>query len=407
MTAIFKETVSIQVSQPAIRAIKEGHPWVFEKGITKINKECAPGALAVIYDQKRNYTAMGIYDPSSPIKVRVLHRGRQIIIDKEWMTARIMQAVEKRQELIDSGKTTGYRLINGENDRVCGLVLDRYENVLVIKLDTVAWVPHLETLTEIFNELFQPEAIVLRMSRNVQESKYLPKELKDGDVISGFFDGTTVIFKENTILFEADVVKGQKTGFFLDQRDNRAKVSKLAKGKTVLNVFSYNGGFSLYAANGGAKIVVSLDISQPALNAAIRNFELNADNKNIFACKHTVICGDAFSEMEKLHQTGRRFDIVIVDPPSFAKKQTESDSAISAYEKLTALALNLLSKDGVMVNASCSSRVSAEDFFKAITRTAGKAGKRLEIIAKTGHAVDHPIGFTEGEYLKCMFSKLS
>ncbi len=236
-------------------------------------------------------------------------------------------------------------------------MLDRYDNTLVIKIDSTCWLPHLQLLTDIISEaIAPPERIVLRLSRSVV--RYSDKA--DGTVIYGKNIDEPVVFSENGILFYADPPEkgGQKTGFFLDQRDNRAEAGRLSRGKDVLNVFSYTGGFSLYAAKNGANSVTSLDISKPALDACVENFELNE-----IPCKHNIICGDAFQEMEKLIGAKQKFGVVIVDPPSFARKQSDIKTALKAYEKLNKLAVKLVDRGGILVSASCSARVTKEDFF--------------------------------------------
>jgi 23S rRNA (cytosine1962-C5)-methyltransferase len=213
-----------------------------------------------------------------------------------------------------------------------------------------------------------------------------------------------VPFTENGLRFEADVLRGQKTGFFFDQRDNRARVGKLAAGRRTLNVFAYSGGFSLYAAQGGAPEVLSLDASVPALAAAERNFALNRDLPAVAACRHTVLAADAFEALVELRGRGERFGLVIVDPPALAKRENEVERAVLAYARLTGLALGVLAPGGTLVMASCSSRVTAERFIATVNRAAQQAGRPLHEIERTGHALDHPVRFPEGGYLKCLFA---
>lgn len=401
------QNISIQLSNPVVRKVKKGHPWIFDKGIIKQNKEGIAGDLAVLYDQKRKFIGIGLFDPESPIKVRVLHRGRPTTIDTEWLKNKLLEIFKLRSKLIHDPYTTGYRLVNGENDGLPGLVVDRYDNTLVFKIYTAAWFPHLENLKSLFCELISPTRIILRMSRNIASSSSCSEGITDGMIIHGALLDGPVIFKENGIKFESEPILGQKTGFFLDQRDNRQRVGEISKGKKVLNVFSYTGGFSLYAAKYGAKTVISLDISHPALEASLRNFELNTDDENISKSYHTIICDDAFDALRKLAEEKKKFGVVILDPPSFAKKQKDVENALKAYERLVKLGLKVLEKDGILVSASCSARVPAEIFFDTVIKTAAIAKRPLHIIGKTQHAVDHPIGFEEGAYLKCIFAKAS
>jgi 23S rRNA (cytosine1962-C5)-methyltransferase len=228
--------------------------------------------------------------------------------------------------------------------------------------------------------------------------------LYDGLILNGEALNGPILFQENGLTFEADPVSGHKTGFYLDQRDNRARVESLSAGKSVLNVFAYNGGFSVYAARGGASNVVSVDLNEAALEAAKRNFFHNLHFSNVATAQHDIIAGDAFEILETMAKEKQLFDIVILDPPMFAHNQNQIDSALIAYRKLTQIGLAVLRPGGTLVQASCSSRVDADQFFETILQTAAVSGRPLVELERTGHAVDHPIGFPEGAYLKCLFA---
>ena len=396
--------LALRVSPAAERAIRSGHPWVFDKAIRQQNVDGSPGDLAVIFDRKNRFLAIGLYAPASPIRVRILAHGQPAQIDADWFMYKVETAAEQRLPLLQTN-TTGYRLVHGENDGLPGLVIDRYGETLVLKLYTTAWVPHLRDVLRAVTAVLPPKRIVLRLSRFVQRQEADLYGLFDGQLLWGQpvrNDG--VLFLENGLYFEADVVHGQKTGFFLDQRNNRARVEKLAAGKRVLNVFAYTGGFSLYAARGGAKEVVSLDLSQPALANAMRNFKLNRAHEAVAAADHELLVGDAFLTMQQLIANKRRFEMVIIDPPAFAKRQDEVERALTAYGRLVRLGLKLLRPGGVLVMASCTSRVTADQFFELVHKTALGVGRPLQEIERTGHALDHPIGFPEGAYLKCLFA---
>jgi len=395
--------IALRVTPAAERRLRAGHPWLFARSIRKQSHTGRPGGLAVIFDRKGRFLAIGLYDPNAPIRVRVLQAEKPAQIDGDWYQARLATAAALRAHLPESG-TTGYRLVHGENDGLPGLVIDRYDRTGVLKLYTVAWVPHLRALLPALEAVFPAERLVLRLSRTVQAQPDDLYGLADGMILSGPALDGPVIFRENGLRFEADPIHGQKTGFFLDQRDNRARVEKLAAGKAVLNVFAYTGGFSLYAARGGARAVTSVDLSKPALAAAARNFALNRDHPAVAAAKHKLLAEDAFRALARLGKAGRRFDVVIIDPPAFAKTRAEVPQALTAYGRLTRLGLGVLRSGGVLVQASCSSRVSAEAFFATVNRAAAKAGRPLREIERTGHALDHPIRFPEGAYLKCLFA---
>jgi 23S rRNA (cytosine1962-C5)-methyltransferase len=274
-----------------------------------------------------------------------------------------------------------------------------------MKIYSPAWIPYLPILIAVLKEQAKPQQVILRLGRGVQQIPEFLYQLGDGTVIDGVPLERPILFTENGITFEADLKRGQKTGFFLDQRDNRARAEKLSQGKSVLNIFAYTGGFSVYAARGGAQIVTSLDISQAALETAQRNFAHNRSIPAVSNCQHETLAGDAFDLLAILAQQGRKFDLVIIDPPSFAKSRSEIEPAIKAYQRLTRLGLATLQPESILVQASCSSRVSDEAFFGAVHQAAYQAGRPLTEIERTFHALDHPIGFPEGKYLKCLFAR--
>ena len=398
---MFENSFNVRISNSVAKKILSGNPWIYGESILKQNKFAKTGDLAVIFDGKRNFVGIGIYDEESPIQIRVLHKGRPLKIDENFIETQITKAVKKRFEYFNQDITNAFRLIHGENDGIPGIVLDKYDKTLVLRIDTSAWLVHLDSLKHIIQNLFLEYRIVLRMSRNVLNSKY--NNFTDGNIISGNPIENEIIFKENSLKFAVDPIKGQKTGFFLDQRDNRKKVSELSKGKSVINVFSYTGGFSLFAAKGGANKVVSLDISKEALKSAEYNFSLNSSLKKT---EHQTLQGDAFKKLNDLHVKGEKFDMVILDPPSFASKKSDIVKAKQAYYKINTLGLNVLKKGGIFVSASCSSRIGKDDFFKIVISALKNKKLRYEIIEKTFHPFDHPIGFKEGEYLKCIYIKI-
>jgi 23S rRNA (cytosine1962-C5)-methyltransferase len=284
------------------------------------------------------------------------------------------------------------------------LVIDRYAGTAVLKLYTPAWIPHLKDVCAALASVSPAERLVLRLGRRVLEEPGYLYGLGDGLILSGPQIDAPILFRENGLCFEADPVRGQKTGFFLDQRDNRARVEELGDGASVLNVFAYTGGFSVYAARGGARSVVSLDKSAPALEAATRNLAHNREVPAVAAVSHEIQSGDAFELLARMGEEGRRFDLVIVDPPAFAQSQTQVRQALGAYERLTQLSLGVLGPGGILVQASCSRQVDAAAFFSAVSRAAVRAGRPLREIERTGHALDHPVTFKEGAYLKCLFA---
>ena len=402
--SVSSERIGIKISASAEHAIKNNHPWLFARGIKHQNKEGKPGDLAVIFAKDRKFLAIGLYDPISPIRVRILAHHIPVPINEEFFHNRINTAFKIRERLTKN--TTGYRIIHGGNDKLPGLVVDRYADTFVIKLYSTAWLPHLKGILSGLESITGCQRIVLRLSRKLIKTPEFLYQLNDGDILSGPPISSPVIFQENGLWFEIDPLEGHKTGFYLDQRENRAKVKSLANGKKILNVFSYTGGFSIYAASGGAKVVTSVDISQQALNAAIKNFCLNSDHPLIRISKHKTIKGDAFKILAELRGKNKLYDMVIIDPPSFAKDQAQVRKAISAYQRLTRLGLNLLRKGGILVQSSCSSRVTANDFFTAVYHGAKESGYILKEIERSNHPMDHPIRFKESAYLKCLFASV-
>jgi 23S rRNA (cytosine1962-C5)-methyltransferase len=399
--------IALRVSAPAERALRHGHPWIFDQAIIEQSHEGAPGDLAVIFDNKRRFIAIGLYDPTSFIRVRILQYRQPATIDANWFQTKLIEANQLRKPLTEqSGElvTDGYRLVHGENDGLPGLVIDRYAETLVLKIYSPAWIPHLKEICSALLQTNPCERLILRLSRSLTKQSEFLYGLSDGMTLAGQPLDSLILFRENGLIFECDPIHGQKTGFFLDQRENRARVEGLSKGKSVLNVFAYTGGFSVYAARSGAKQVVSVDISSPALQAAIRNFSHNEHIPAIKSATHEVIAEDAFDVLARMESQKQLFDLVIIDPPMFAQNQNQIEAGLSAYRKLTRLGLGVLRPGGILVQASCSSRIDAETFFDTIHKSARESGRKLMEIERTSHALDHPIGFAEGAYLKCLFA---
>ena len=478
----------LRITAAAESEIRSGHPWLFAESIREQNRDGETGELAVIYDRKNRFLALGLFDPESPLRVRVLHQGKPQTIDRRWWERRLEQALARRSGLFDD-QTTGYRWINGESDGWPGLVLDRYDTALVLKLYTAAWLPRLEAAVDLIRERLKPERVVLRLSRNIQATAQSRFKLAEGPLPSGgkragnslnqpgttppltpalpmnpptpdpsqegsnmssaprqfpsregsgvgpeaqsahkvrrildserasadpgrpaaifspqgaaSFDQDGVTFLETGLRFEADILRGQKTGFFLDQRENRRIVESLARGRDLLNAFSFSGAFSIYAARGGARSATDLDISAHALESAKRNFARNQTQANAAACRHETIQTDAFEWLAG--NAGRTFDLVILDPPSLAQRELERFGAIQAYRGLASAGIQRLKPGGILVASSCSAHVSAEEFFGAVRQAASQSGRAFTRLQTTGHPPDHPATFAEANYLKCIY----
>jgi 23S rRNA (cytosine1962-C5)-methyltransferase len=400
-----KRNLAIRVSNQAEGKIRQKHPWIFDNSITSFSHLGNPGDLAIIFNKKNKFLALGLWDPLSPIRIRLLHYQQPVDLDQTWFSSKIKLSISKRSS-IDQNTTTGYRLIHGENDGLPGLIVDRYDEILVIKIYSLAWAPHLEMVINSLQEIIPYKSIVLRLSRKIESEMKERYQLTDGLILDGDEFPNPVLFKENKLIFEANPVFGHKTGFYLDQRDNRARVLRLANGKDVLNVFSYNGGFSVYAAAGGATSVTSVDINPFAIESAVRNFQRNFNVDENLMDIHKPVVEDAFTYMDRSAKEGKIFGMVILDPPMFAQNANQVPQAIKNYRKLTRLALNLIEPKGILVQASCSSRISSSVFFEAVINEISITGRTAVDVIRTSHPIDHPIGFPEGEYLKCLFATI-
>ena len=392
--------IAVKLKPAAERVVRQGHPWVFEGSIVKLSEAGQPGDLAIVFDQKKNkFLAIGLLDPSSPIRVKILQAGQSATIDESFFQEKISAAFAQRKPLLATD-TDSYRLLHGENDGLPGLVADVYAGVLVVKIYSAIWRPWLRLLLPLIVEQAQAKTLVLRLSRSLQSDPGFG--LSDGQVLFGDLPEEEVIFREHGLRFSANVRRGHKTGFFLDHRHNRKRVGELAAGCSVLDVFAYAGGFSVHALAGGAAEVTSLDISAQALAAAQRNVALNFTDK-----KHHVLAEDAFEGMEKMLAAGQKFGLVVVDPPAFAKRESEVERALKSYGRLARLAVQLVEPGGILLLASCSSRVSASAFFGKTERELAASGRQTELLEKTIHDSDHPIGFPEGAYLKAGYWRVS
>jgi len=346
-----------------------------------------------MFSQKKNsFLALGLYDPDSPIRIKVLSLKNGTQINEEWFTEKISAAQALRQPLLQTD-TNAYRLLFGENDGLPSIICDIYDKVAVLKIYSRSWWPYLTQIKEALLQVVPLEAIVYREAR-ILHSHSGP--YSEGEVIFGALANPEILFREHGVRFASHVVKGHKTGFFLDHRHNRLEVQKRSKNKTVLDVFSYAGGFSVHALCGGAREVTSVDISGQALKLAQKNALLN----NVTG-RHLVLKGDAFVLLETKRKEGKRYDIVIIDPPAMAKANKEVATAMRQYERLTKLGADLVNPGGQLMLASCSSRVKTDDFIEMTRRILKPKGWKEEQI--TRHDIDHPVTLEEGWYLKTIW----
>ncbi|HLS30898.1 MAG TPA: class I SAM-dependent rRNA methyltransferase [Flavobacteriaceae bacterium] len=392
------KTLAVKLRPAAEKAVKQSHPWVFSKGIAKIKKNGNPGDLCIIFDRDTNKAmAIGLYDPSSPIRIKIIHYPGSAKIDDNFFKRKIQTAFAVRKPLLQTN-TNAYRFLYGENDGFPGLIVDIYNKVGVVKLYSAIWFPYLQGIVEALVEFSRVEAMVLRLSRNLQKEN---PPLQEGAVLYGELKSTEVQFKEYGINFQIDVLLGHKTGFFLDHRENRRRIGQMAKDKTVLDVFAYAGGFSIHALAGEAKEVYSLDFSKQALQLAKKNAKLNPHKG-----KYKTMNGDAFEILPELIAQNKQYDIVVIDPPSFAKRKREIVIAKKKYAELAALGAKLTAKGGLLLLASCSSRINADVFVNIHKDEFRKTGVNYELKDFTQHDIDHPIGFKEGAYLKSAYYRI-
>ena len=392
------DRLAVKLKAVAEISVKKGHPWIFSNSIERINKEGKAGDIAILFDQRRNKPfAIGLYDPYSPIRIKVIHNEGPAKIDTVFFEKKIQKAFSHRKPLLQKD-VNAYRLLFGENDGMPGLIVDIYNKVGVIKVYSAIWLPYLEMLLAPIVKVSGVESLIMRWSRQLQA---LDMPYTEGAVIYGELKNSLVQFTEYGVHFETDVILGHKTGFFLDHRENRHKVGKLAKRKTVLDVFSYTGGFSTHALAGGATEVTSLDISSQALELAKHNANLNPH-----AGVHETIAGDAFEELQRLVHQKKKYDIVIIDPPSFAKNEKEIEVAKKKYAQLAEIGSALTRSNGTLLLASCSSRINQEEFLQTHSEAFKRSKVNYTLLETTAHAIDHPIGFKEGAYLKSAYYKI-
>jgi 23S rRNA (cytosine1962-C5)-methyltransferase len=378
------------------RSIKRGHPWVFAEALRQLPL-ALPGAHAILLDHKKGREiGRGFYDPHSPIALRICTTQAGQTLDDGWASSQFERAVALRHSLLDE-HTTGFRLFNGEGDGLPGLICDVYGEAAVLQLDGAGpggfW--HAPGLA-----VWVAQALTLKCV--VERSRGQAKAAAQTWV--GETPAAPVTFTEHGVRFVVDLVRGQKTGFFLDQRDNRQKIRELAAGRRVLNVFGYTGGFSVYAGLGGASHVTTVDLARPALEAAQVNWALN----QLPPTAHETVTAEAFQFLGQAAQHGQNWEAVVVDPPSFAASKSAVPKAIAAYQKLIEAAALVTAPDGFLAAASCSSHVSLDAFLSACEGGVSAARRRATLLHLGGQPADHPtpLALPEFRYLKFVLMRV-
>ncbi len=391
---IGSKPLQLELSKDLGRHLRAGHPWVFRQALLRPPK-ASPGEVVDILAGGK-FVARGLYDPISPIAVRLYSRDREEPLDRAFFVRRVAQAVHAREGLIDSTQTDSYRLIHGESDFLPAVVVDRYGTFAVMKLYSAALTPHRADLVEAIRRAVP--GLIGIFGRDEVGREDDEGGAGSGQVLWGDPPPELLRIRENGLSLWVDIRRGQKTGMFLDQRENRFALRRYARGREVLNCFSYTGGFSVNAAIGGASKVLSLDSDGDAIGLSRKNFELNG----LDPAAHEFMIGDVFKWLAQWKQSGRRFDLVILDPPAFAKSQSKVPAALAGYAAINRAALQLIRPGGILCTASCSARVSSEAFAGAVAEAAGKLDLQLQLLEERGQPPDHPVSvqFAQGRYLK-------
>lgn len=374
------------------QSLRRLHPWVFSGAIKKMEGNPGDGDLVQVFDNKGEFLALGHYQIGS-IAVRVFS-FTDILPDEEYWTEKIRSAYQCRLHmgLAESSSTNVFRFVNGEGDGMPGLIADFYKGTLVLQFHSIGMYRMKETLYNSFSSVLGNSLVAV-----YDKSKgTLPGKLRyqtENVWMAG--NEADVKVREYNNQFLVNVEKGQKTGFFIDQRENRKLLGKLAKGRKVLNMFGYSGGFSVYALRGEAEMVHTVDSSASAIDLARENVELNFPGST----KHEAIAADAF---EFLENAGNKYDLIVLDPPAFAKRRNVLHQALQGYKRLNAKALQSIQKGGILFTFSCSQVVSRENFRKSVFVAAANTGRSVRILYQLSQPLDHPVNIyhPEGEYLK-------
>lgn len=392
-----KAPLQLRLARDLVRSLKRGHPWVFAEAL-RHRPPAPPGTPAILLDDKKGREiARGFYDPHSPLAFRVCTVEPDETLDDDWAKRSMTRAVTLRQMLFFKESTTGFRLFNGEGDGLPGLICDIYGDTAVIQLDgagpsgfwrvqqVAEWVAHTLALRCVY-------------------LKHQARQGNSGEVLVGPQPTGPVPFLENGLHFTADVVEGQKTGFFLDQRENRQRIKHMAANRRVLNLFGYTGGFSVYAGLGGASHVTTVDMAAPALVLAEAHWQRNGLTKN-----HQTVKADAFKFLEGAAQRREHWAGVVLDPPSFAPSKETVPQALQAYQTLIAGSVTVTEPDGFLAAASCSSHVDVTAFLNACEEGIAKARRRATILGIYGQPADHPspLVFSEFRYLKFVLLRVA
>lgn len=376
------------------------HPWLFSGAIDRLEGDVRDGDEVAVCTHDGQFIAWGLFNSKSQIRVRLYSWEFEQRLAPEFWRDRLETAIRFRRGILKLDDPEGAcRLAFSESDGLSGLVVDRYRDWLVVQLTSLAIARQQELIVKLLVELCQPRGIYLRTERGIGEAEGLM--LRDGPLWGAVPDEPVEIV-EHDLVFEAELRTGQKTGLYLDQRENRRAVRPLAAGRRVLDMFCYTGGFALSLARGGATEVLGIDVSNAAIEAARRNAERNGISNATFDT------GDAFESLKRLATSGERFGMVVLDPPRFARSAGGVRQALRGYVRLNQMAVQVLEPDGILVTCSCSGLVSREDFVRVLAAVAEQTGRNIQILEQRGQAPDHPVSAScpETGYLKCFMCRV-
>ncbi|KJR29990.1 23S rRNA methyltransferase [Vibrio navarrensis] len=389
-------SASIYLAKGREKSVIRRHPWIFSRGIDKVEGNPQLGETVDVLAHDGKWLAKAAYSPESQIRARVWSFEKEEI-NVDFFVQRLQQAQLLREEIIARDGLTGYRLIAAESDGLPGVTIDRYQNFFVCQLLSAGAEHQKQNIVDALVEVF-PDCNVYERSDVAVRKKEGLKETTG--VLHGDMPPKSVVIEENGVKISVDIVGGHKTGFYLDQRDSRQQAMKYFKDKEVLNCFSYTGGFGLYALKGGAKRVINADVSQPALDTAKFNAELN--EFDISKKRAVFLNADVFKLLREYRDQGTQFDVVIMDPPKFAESKAQLNGACRGYKDINMLAMQILKPGGTLLTYSCSGLMDQLLFQKIIADAAVDAGRSVKFVERFEQAADHPTdtAYPEGFYLK-------
>jgi len=378
------------------------HPWVFAGAIAKIDGQPEPGDEVVVRSKDGQFIGRGLFNPNSNIRVRLYSWEESVGLTSDFWDARIADAIALREALPGRSSNTARRLISSEADGLSGLTVDQYADWLMVQLTSLALGTRREELFDLLQKHVTPRGIILRTEKGIRELEGL--EQRDG-LVRGEEPPRPLEIRENGLTFVVDACTGQKTGCYLDQRDNRAAVARYVQGHRLLDLFSYSGGFGITAAKlGDATSVVCVDSSEPALELARTNAEVN-DVADRIEC----VQSEVFRFLKDATARGDEYDTVVLDPPKMARRQAGLTKALRGYHSLNQLAVSVVRPGGLLVTCSCSGHVSREDFEQMLSGVATSSGRTIRILESRSQAADHPVSpnCPENRYLKCLICRVS